>query len=656
MHIDDPYGTDEDICMGYDNENVRGGQRRSRARQAGAPAGGRNIDYRVGEEPGKKEPGLDLITDHFSEQKTTGTAGRKEHRTLDVSSTGRSRSRRRTAGTAANAGNSLKNTREQNRGEQKKSDIFRNPAKKKRDKKKKRKIRIILLELFVLLCVIGFAGYSYLTSHLDLMTKLQWDPDKIKNGEISMEKQEQMKGYWTIAVFGVDSRNSSLGSGNNSDVNIICNINQDTGEIKLVSVYRDTYLNISEKNSYNKINAAYLQGGPEQAVMALNKNLDLDIDEYATFNWKAVADAINILGGIDLEISDAEFYYINAFITETVQATGVGSTHLKQAGMNHLDGVQAVAYGRLRLMDSDYARTERQRKVISLAFDKVKQADWNTVNCIIQTVFPQVSTSIDIGDLLTMGRKVTKYHLTETMGFPSARGESTIGKKGACVIPQTLVSNVTELHRFLFGDEAYEPTDTVKAISQKIISDTGKAQEAKPVESVGTGGGVVPKSTEAASETDETSEGEQTETSEAEEIETGPDGEPLETEAEHEVPEEEDEREEETDSTGNLILRPGSSRPGSNAAEESYPGSNHTEGSRPEEPEHGESGEESAAGPTETGEAVMRPGSAVRPGSTVKPTEEETDSSNTSTGVILNPGNSSSSGVEYSGPPGTVQD
>ena len=75
MHIDDPYGTDEDICMGYDNENVRGGQRRSRARQAGAPAGGRNIDYRVGEEPGKKEPGLDLITDHFSEQKTTGTAG-----------------------------------------------------------------------------------------------------------------------------------------------------------------------------------------------------------------------------------------------------------------------------------------------------------------------------------------------------------------------------------------------------------------------------------------------------------------------------------------------------------------------------------------------------------------------------------------------------
>ena len=176
-----------------------------------------------------------------------------------------------------------------------------------------------------------------------MMQQLPWDPEEIRNVDISEEKQEQMRGYWTIAIFGVDSRNTSVGKGNNSDVNIICNINQDTGEIRLVSVYRDSYLNVNDKNSYNKINTAYLRGGPEQAVKALNKNLDLDIDDYATFNWKAVADAINILGGIDLEISEPEFYYINAFISETVTATGLGSTQLKHAGMNHLDGVQAVA-------------------------------------------------------------------------------------------------------------------------------------------------------------------------------------------------------------------------------------------------------------------------------------------------------------------------
>ena len=268
------------------------------------------------------------------------------------------------------------------------------------------------------------------------MQRLPWNPDEIKNVEISEEKQEQMSGYWTIAVFGVDSRNSSVGKGNNSDVNILCNIDQGTGEIRLVSVYRDSYLNISDKNTYNKINAAYMQGGPEQVVKALNRNLDIDIDDYATFNWKAVADAINILGGIDVEITKSEFYYINAFISETVKATGVASTQLKSAGMNHLDGVQAVAYGRLRLMDTDYARTERQRKVISLAFEKMKKADWATINNIVQTVFPQVATSIEINDLLKIGRNITRYHLTETTGFPSELREEKMGRKGACVIPQ----------------------------------------------------------------------------------------------------------------------------------------------------------------------------------------------------------------------------
>ena len=110
-----------------------------------------------------------------------------------------------------------------------------------------------------------------------------------------------------------------------------------------MSVFRDTYLNIDDDNDYNKINHAYFTGGPNDAAKALNKNLDLNITDFVTFNWKAVADGINILGGVDMEISRAEFYYINSFITETVEATGVYSTHLKHAGMTHLDGVQAVA-------------------------------------------------------------------------------------------------------------------------------------------------------------------------------------------------------------------------------------------------------------------------------------------------------------------------
>ena len=135
----------------------------------------------------------------------------------------------------------------------------------------------------------------------------------------------------------------------------------------------------------------------------------MKIDDYATFNWKAVADVINILGGIDLEITDSEFAYINSFITETVNSTGIGSYQLKSAGMNHLDGVQAVAYARLRLMDTDYNRTARQRKVISLAVDKAKQADFGVLNNILVTVLPQLSTSIGFDDLLPLAKNLNKY-------------------------------------------------------------------------------------------------------------------------------------------------------------------------------------------------------------------------------------------------------
>ncbi len=211
-------------------------------------------------------------------------------------------------------------------------------------------------------------------------------------------------GYWTVAVFGVDSRDGKLGKGALSDVEMLCSINRKTGEIRIVSVFRDSYLRIDQKEEYNKINQAYALGGHKQAVAALEDNLDLAIDDYATFNWKAVVDAINVLGGVDLEITDKEFDYINSFITETVESTGVGSYHLEHSGMNHLDGVQAVAYARLRLMDTDFNRTQRQRKVLGLAMEKAKAADSATLKALVAVVFPQVSTSIGMDDLLGMAK------------------------------------------------------------------------------------------------------------------------------------------------------------------------------------------------------------------------------------------------------------
>ena len=284
-------------------------------------------------------------------------------------------------------------------------------------------------------------------------------------------------GYWNIAVFGVDSRSGSMEKGALSDVEIICSINKRTHEIRLVSVYRDTYLQIDEKGNFDKINEAYFLGGHEQAVDALERNLDIQIDDYATFNWKAVADAINLLGGIDLEIMDKEFAYINSFITETVQSTGIGSYQLEHAGMNHLDGVQAVAYCRLRLMDTDFNRTERQRKVIMLALEKAKQADISVLSNIVAGVLPQVSTSIGAEDIMPLAKNISKYEIGQTAGFPFAKATARIEKKD-CVIPMTLESNVAALHQFLYGpDSSYRVSSQTKKISSKISEISGIYEE-----------------------------------------------------------------------------------------------------------------------------------------------------------------------------------
>lgn len=354
---------------------------------------------------------------------------------------------------------------------------------------RRKKILVIAGGVILALILLAAAALAYVNHAIfGNMQQLDFDEKKVQNVNLSDDQLAQMKGHWMVACFGVDSRaengKMNVGKGSNADVNMICSIDMETGEIKLVSVFRDTYLNISDKNTYNKINAAYAIGGPEQAVAALNKNLDLNITQYATFNWKAVADGINILGGVDIELSENERSWINAYITETVNETGIGSHQIEKAGLVHMDGVQAVAYGRIRYGDTDYARTERQRIVLQAAFDKAKTADWATINNVIQTVMPQLATNIEMTDLIPLARNLSKFHIGDTKGFPMARGEANIGKNGDCVIPQTLESNVVELHQFLFGTENYQPSSKVQSYSSHISEVSGMYNEGKSIDHV----------------------------------------------------------------------------------------------------------------------------------------------------------------------------
>ena len=348
-----------------------------------------------------------------------------------------------------------------------------------RDKKKKarrtRIITMVIVELLTLVCIFGF-GFVYRYMHMT--ADVAFDVSKVRNDNIDISQKQKMSGYWTVAVFGVDSRNGDVGKGANADVQIIANVNMGTGDITLTSVYRDTYLNLGKGDRYSKSNAAYAEGGPEQAVAMLNKNLDLDIENYVTFNWKAVADVIDLLGGVDIDVSKAAFYYLNAYIHETCLKSGISAQnpaamYIKQAGPQHLNGVQAVAYARLRYMDSDFERTKRQREVISQCLDLAKKTDLATLTKIIDTVLPQVAFNIDTADIIELAKGISRYNIRESVGFPKDLKDQMMGKKGACVIPATLESNVVWLHSILFADENYSVSDAVKRYSQKISDDSG---------------------------------------------------------------------------------------------------------------------------------------------------------------------------------------
>lgn len=348
-----------------------------------------------------------------------------------------------------------------------------------RDKKKKarrtRIITMVIVELLTLVCIFGF-GFVYRYMHMT--ADVAFDVSKVRNENIDISQKQKMSGYWTVAVFGVDSRNGDVGKGANADVQIIANVNMGTGDITLTSVYRDTYLNLGKGDRYSKSNAAYAEGGPEQAVAMLNKNLDLDIENYVTFNWKAVADVIDLLGGVDIDVSKAAFYYMNAYIHETCLKSGISAQnpaamYIKKAGPQHLNGVQAVAYARLRYMDSDFERTKRQREVISQCLDLAKKTDLATLTKIIDTVLPQVAFNIDTADIIELAKGISRYNIRESVGFPKDLKDQMMGKKGACVIPATLESNVVWLHSILFADENYTVSDAVKRYSQKISDDSG---------------------------------------------------------------------------------------------------------------------------------------------------------------------------------------
>jgi len=355
-----------------------------------------------------------------------------------------------------------------------------------RPKSKTKKI-LFAVEIIVLLLFIGgLYVYGQLNSKLDKINQPVLDDSKIKvNQEVqdSIDSQEStLTGYTTYALFGIDHRdkNTALG-GENSDTIIIASVNNDTKDVKLVSVYRDTLLNLGN-DTYSKANAAYAYGEAEQAITMLNTNLDLNISEYATVNFNALTTIIDDLGGLDMDMSYAEIVHMNNYCVETSEETGKDYTPIELPDRPddieavqyhyHLNGVQATSYCRIRYTASlDMGRTERQRRVIQMIVSKAKSAGLGKIFKIMDDVFPMVTTSMTKDEILQLLPTLIGYSVDDTTGFPSSFKFSNV--KGSIIVPTTLESNVIELHKFLYGDETYTPSATVLANSEKILEIVG---------------------------------------------------------------------------------------------------------------------------------------------------------------------------------------
>lgn len=336
--------------------------------------------------------------------------------------------------------------------------------------------RVLLCTVGVLICTFSAAAIYVAAKWGKIQTQDIEAKDLIINEEVQ-EKNGEInlgKGYTNIALFGVDSRDGNLGKGNRTDCIIVASLNNETKEVKMISVYRDTLLDLSD-GTLQKCNAAYSYGGPTQAVNMLNLNLDLDIQKYVTVDFGAIADAIDLLGGVEIEIKEEEIQYLNKFVQETADSAGKEAHRVETAGLQLLDGVQATTYARIRsTAGGDFTRTERQRLVIEKIVEKAKNADLMTLNAIIDKVFPQVATNFTLSDILYYAQAYTEYQLSGNMGFPQDKSTDTISGLGSIVIPEDLTSNVSALHQFLYGVNDYSPSSKVNSISEKLLR--GSAQ------------------------------------------------------------------------------------------------------------------------------------------------------------------------------------
>ena len=330
----------------------------------------------------------------------------------------------------------------------------------------------VILVLAIALAIYVASKFSKL-NHEEIAEEDLYVKEIQTNKPVKEEEDDTMEvdlgtGFTNFVLFGGDSRTGEVEGAIRTDSIIIFSLNNETKEVNMVSVYRDTLMD-NTTGYISKVNSAYTSGGPARAMSTLNMNMDLDITKYVTVDFGVVAEVIDALGGIEVDVTEAEMNAMNKYIKETAKAAGKKAVLIEKAGYQHLDGVQATTYARIRKgVGDDFARAERQREVIEKVLEKVIKSNWTQIDAIIDEALPRISTNFTFGEILKYAMNFATYDIKGSMGFPFEKGTATISGRGSSVYANTLYSNVVQLHQELFGVEDYEPSQEVQNISYRV--------------------------------------------------------------------------------------------------------------------------------------------------------------------------------------------
>ena len=276
------------------------------------------------------------------------------------------------------------------------------------------------------------------------------------NAAVAAEPNTETEGlsdeWWNVLLLGCDSYTKN--DYQRTDSMIIVSINAAKGQVKLTSLMRDTWIPVPGSKNHRKLTELCAVGGPELTIRAINESFGMNISDYALISMEGMAEIIDLIGGLDLDVTEEERKALNKGLFDLSPLSGMEP--LEQSGEGvHLNGNQATAFARIRKIDSDYVRTERQRTVLLAIADKIKNgASAGTLLTIVTTLMGYVDTNLSLTEIMaiaSVGMKldlstVEQYRVTVDGTFDSGTFN------GVWCIKPNFEKNTDLLHSFIYGD------------------------------------------------------------------------------------------------------------------------------------------------------------------------------------------------------------